>query len=281
VKTFVVVGLGLIGGSLAASIRERFPRATVIGVSRRGENLRVARRKRWIDEGTTRLPTPLRGAHLVLVATPVPMIPRFIRKLDDVAEPGTLVTDVGSTKAEIVRWVVRERLNRIQFVGSHPLAGSHLKGLGAARADLFDGASVFITPTSSANPRAVRTLSAFWKRLRTQVYLCSPELHDRIVAAISHLPHAVVSILMHSVSKTFLRYGAGGFLDTTRIAQSDPDLWAGIFLTNRANLIRSLSTFDRKLKALSDLLANGSEKGIRHFLALAQARRREAGKGRP
>lgn len=275
-RVFVIIGLGLIGGSLAAAIRRRFRSAVVRAVSRNPGKLALAKKKRFIHEGFTQLARALRGADLVLICSPVDIIPQLLSEINRCAQSGTIVTDVGSTKCEIVHWADQQHFQNIQFVGSHPFAGSHRAGFEYARTDLFDGAIVFVTPTKKSRQRAVRIVSSFWKRLRTSVRILSPKTHDRIVSQVSHLPHAVASLLISIVSPASFRYGAGGFLDTTRIAQGDARLWAPIFLANRANLIRDLSRFEKALRYLKHLLKRKSIESIRHLLALASRRRSKA-----
>ena len=265
------------GGSLGASIRRRFPSVRVIGVSQTSRKIALAKRKKFIHDGFTQLKPALRGAQFIVICSPVNTIPHFIAQIDRYAEPGAIVTDVGSTKAEIVRWAARRRFKRIQFVGSHPLAGAHLKGLNHAQADLFEGALVFVTPLRNSSQTAVRAVSSFWKKLRTHVQMTSPEKHDQIVSQISHLPHAIASVLMHSVSSKALPYGASGFLDTTRIAQGDPALWAPIFLTNQKNLLSDLRGFTKALHQLVHLLQGKSKRPLSNFLKRASSKRQKLG----
>ncbi len=272
-KTFVIVGLGLIGGSLAAAIRKHFRSVHVIGVSRSPKKITLAKKKRLIHEGFTHIRLAVQNADFVLICSPVDTIPKLVSEVNRYAKPGTIVTDVGSTKGEIVRWANSKRLRKIEFVGSHPLAGSHLTGLEHAKEDLFDKAFVFVTPTRKSNLRIVRTVSQFWKKLGTHVVTLSPEVHDQIVSQISHLPHAVASILMHTVSRNAIRYGASGFKDTTRVAQGDPGLWAPIFLTNRTNLLKDLYRFEKILRKLTTFLQKRSERPLRNFLRIASSKR--------
>lgn len=272
-RTFVIIGLGLIGGSLAAALRKQFPSAHIVGVSRNPKKLAFAKRKRLIHEGTTQLSVALRRADLVVICSPVDTIGKLISQVDRYAKPGTLVTDVGSTKREIVRWADQRRFRNIRFIGSHPLTGSHLTGLERARGDLFQGAFVFVTPTERTNPSTVRAISSFWRELHAVVQILSPEKHDQIVSQISHLPHAVASLLMHTTSPKSLRYGASGFLDTTRVAQGDPGLWAPIFLTNRNNLLQDLVQFEKALCNLKSALKRKSKKTVWKFLKIASLKR--------
>ncbi len=272
-KTFVIIGLGLLGGSLAASIRKRFKSANVIGVSRTPSHIAFAKKKKFIHSGTTDLRTALRNADFILICTPVDTIPILVEKIERYAKPGAIVTDVGSTKNMIVRRVERGRRKRTFFIGSHPLAGSHLTGVEHARADLFEGCHVFITPTRRSDKKALRAVETFWRKLKARVHVISPEKHDHLVSEISHLPHAVAAALVHSVPWGSLRFAASGFLDTTRVAQGDPNLWVPIFLTNRTRLISSLRRFKKALGDLEVSLKAGSERKLARFLRSASLKR--------
>jgi len=286
-SAFVIVGLGFIGGSLAARIRRHFPRVRLIGISRDRRKISAAKRRKWIDAGFThpgkafhQNPLDRKGRNparwFVLICTPVDVTPKLISEVDRYAPSGTVVTDVGSTKQSIARWASRKRFRRIQFVGSHPLAGSHLSGAEHARADLFKGAYVFVTPTQVSKPEAVRRISSFWRKLGTRVLLLTPEKHDEIVSQISHLPHAVASALMHAVSSKMLRYGASGFLDTTRVAQGDPRLWTPIFLSNRGHLLKDLGRFESALQYFISALRGRRSSRVARFLRAAGRKRRES-----
>jgi prephenate dehydrogenase len=184
---------------------------------------------------------------------------------------------VGSTKAVIVRRAEELATGRtLAFVGSHPMAGSEQSGYGAARADLFQGATVLVTPTDRTEPRALKTVAGFWEALGARVSALEPEAHDTAVAAISHLPHAVADALMDAVARfapEALEFAARGFKDTTRIAASDPDMWADIFVANRAALAASLDAFRRALGELERAVAAGSREEIRAVLARVKAAR--------
>lgn len=275
-KTFLIIGLGLMGGSLALTLRRRFPNARVIGVSRRLSTIQLAKRKRLIHQGFVALEPAVARADYVFVCTPVDTIPQFLASVDRLSRPGTIVTDVGSTKQSIVRWAERRSFKQIHFIGSHPLAGSHETGLKHASEHLYRNALVFLTPTSKTDRSAFKRIASIWRSVGAKPVICSPERHDQIASQISHLPHAVASVLVRSVSPQFLRYGSSGFLDTTRVAQGSPELWTPIFLANRANLARDLKRFQSMIERLIRLLRAGSQKEIAAFLKSASQRRRNA-----
>jgi len=272
-RTFLIIGLGLIGGSLALALRRKFPRARILGLSRESRKIALAKKRRLIHGGSTKLSRVVSGADFILICSPVDVIPKLILNVDRLAKPGTVVTDVGSTKKEIVQAADRARLKRVHFVGSHPLAGSHLTGLEHARADLFQDSFVFVTPTRKTDRKALRSVSFLWKRLGASVQMVSPEKHDQIVSQISHLPHAVASLLMQSIDSKALRFAGSGFRDTTRIAQGDPRLWEPIFLSNKANLIRDLTRFKKVFEKLLASLKRNSRPVLRGFLKAASSKR--------
>lgn len=273
--TFVIIGLGLIGGSLGAGLRKRFPGARILGISRSRRKIQLAKQRKLIHDGSTRLEEVLPRSDVAFICTPVDSIAPIVAEVDRAARPGTIVTDVGSTKQTILRWADRQRFRNIWFVGSHPLAGSHLSGLEHSRANLFDRAFVFLTPTKRTDQRAKHVIASIWKRLGTRVHELSPELHDRVVSCVSHLPHAVASCLVNAVSGRSLRFGASGFLDTTRVAQSDPTLWTPIFLSNRIHLARDLKRFRTVLDKLIYDLKRCDPAGIKRMLTIASCKRRQ------
>ncbi len=263
------------GGSLAAAIRRSFPGARILGVSRRLRTLSLAKRKRLIDEGSLDLSKMAPKADFVFVCSPVDTIPEFIKGLHRYGKKGAVVTDVGSTKAEIVKRADCMGSNRIHFVGSHPLAGSHETGIQFSDQNLYREAVVFVTPGRHTNRNAVQMVVHFWKKLKTKVMMVSPEVHDKIVSEISHLPHAVATLLVNSVSSKTFRYGASGFLDTTRIAQGDPCLWLPIFKSNKTNLLKNLGQFRNKLDELMVYLKSNRYQPIKRILTAASSRRRQ------
>lgn len=277
-KRIILVGLGLIGGSLAAACRKAFPRIRIIGVTRNAQTLATAKRKGWIHEGHTELKEAFslgrvnRAPTLVVLCTPVDTLKNFLKRLDRLAPPGTLVTDTGSVKGFLVRWAGRRRWRHIQFVGAHPMAGSHEQGIAHADPHLFEGALTFVTP--HRRDLAVRIVTNFWKKISQRVILVSPEEHDRITSEVSHLPHLVAALLVASVSPKNLPFAAAGFLDTTRVAEGDPALWVPILRENRFELRRSLLDFEARLRAAKKILRKGNPLSLRRILAQSQARRR-------
>ena len=277
IQTLAIVGVGLLGGSVAKAARAAALARTVVGVGRDAARLERALSDGALDRATTDLDAGVRGADFVLLAAPVLAIEALLERVWRAAPDGATLTDVGSTKAGIVRRAEALAAGRpLAFVGSHPMAGSEQSGYGAARADLFEGATVLVTPTDGTEPRALKAVTGFWEALGARVSALDPEAHDRAVAAISHLPHAVADALMDAVARfapEALEFAARGFKDTTRIAASDPDMWAEIFLANRTALGASLGAFRQALATLEGAIAGGSREEIRALLARVKAAR--------
>jgi prephenate dehydrogenase len=278
IRRLAIVGLGLLGGSVAKAARAHGVAAEIVGVGRDLERIDAARRDGVVDAVTTDLVAALRGADLAVLATPVRALGRLLEDVARAVGPETIVTDVGSTKAAIV--AVAERLARtypLRFVGSHPMAGSEQSGYAHARADLFRGATVIVTPTETSAPAAVKAVTAFWEALgATRVLALDPDTHDRAVAAISHLPHLAAFALVDAVERLepgAFDVAARGFRDTTRIAASDATMWEEIFLANRDALAAGLDAFRAALADLERLITAGDSAGLRTALARIKARR--------
>lgn len=243
--TVVVVGVGLIGGSIGLDLRAKKLAKRVIGVGRRAASLKAALAAGCVTETTTKLEQAAAVADLIVVCTPVGRIVADVRAAAAVAKPKTLITDVGSTKGSIVAQLTGEALaNGAVFVGSHPLAGSEKHGPTAAVRDLFRERVVIVTPTATTPKPALRQIETLWKELGAKVVRMDAAEHDRALAATSHVPHLVASALAGATPEQYLGLTGGGWLDTTRIAGSDGELWAQIFNDNREQVLTALGSFE-------------------------------------
>jgi 3-phosphoshikimate 1-carboxyvinyltransferase len=278
IQRLAVVGVGLLGGSVAKAARAQGLAREIVGIGRDGRRLEPALRDGVLDRATTDLTAGVAGADFVVLAAPVASIERLLGEVWRAALADALLTDVGSTKGGIVRAAQRLAAGRpLHFVGSHPMAGSELSGYGMARADLFRGATVIVTPSESSAPAAVKGVTSFWEGLGAgRVLTLDPDAHDRAVAAISHLPHLVACALVDGVARfdpAAFEVAARGFRDTTRIAASDPEVWEEIFLANRDALGTTIREFLRALAELSKLIDAGDAAGLRAALARIKAQR--------
>ena len=268
-----IIGLGLIGGSLGLALKRKRLARTVVGFSRKPATLRRAKASRAIDEGTTDLRDAVKDADLVVLATPVDVIVPLGRRALKFMKPGSILTDVGSTKDAIVHALERNLPRGITFVGAHPLAGSERRGIHAARRSLYDGSLCVVTKTRRTNPRALARVCSLWSRLAARVLVMDPGTHDRLLASVSHLPHVIAFCLMGAADDAGLAIAPRSFQDVTRIAKSDPGLWEAIFLTNRGPISAAMHRFEREWHSLRRHLAWSDRAALRRLLLRAKSRR--------
>jgi prephenate dehydrogenase len=255
--TVAILGPGLIGGSLALALAERglTKRLAIYARSPRAlDEIRVA----GVDaELSTNPSETVREADVVILCVPIEAMPGLVLEFRDALKPTALVTDVGSVKGSVDRAIAPLLENRALWIGSHPMAGSEQGGFAAARADLFDGATVIITPTQHTSRDAERLAQKLWTALGANLALLSPEKHDQNVAAISHIPHVMASALVnHAVKHGDLNLAAGGFRDTTRVASGSPELWAEILLANAVAVSRQINDLTHDLRDIQLALEN-------------------------
>ena len=253
VDCVAIIGVGLIGGSFGMVLKKRSLAGRVIGIGRNPERLQHAAELGAIDSWSTELELSMRDADLVYVSTPVGLELDFIRRVVPAAKPGCIITDAGSTKAEICRGADDLVSDSIYFVGGHPMAGSEAAGVEAAHPDLFVNAAYVLTPTERTNPEALATVSALAEAIGSRVVVMHPEVHDRCAAVISHLPHLIAAALVSLAQEHSLQDSqvfdliAGSFRDMTRVASSSPALWRDICLTNVEAIEAAAEHFRRLL----------------------------------
>ncbi len=246
--TVVIVGVGLIGGSIGQAIRTRNAADRVIGVDLDPARLDLAKHLGAIDVGMTDLGQAVADAGIVVVCAPVTATVPLVLAASRAGPESVLITDVGSTKARIVAAVESDPRARACFVGSHPIAGSERQGVEHARADLFAGKTCALTPTDRTPLDRLERIRQFWLSLGARPIVVDPIRHDEQMALTSHLPHAVASALASSVAPEFFPLAAGAYRDGTRVAGAEGHLWAGIFLDNRASLLAALTTFEGEIQ---------------------------------
>ena len=283
-----IVGVGLLGASLGLALRKANLARTITGIGRPGStSLEIAKQRGAIDHASTDLAAAVAGAapalppaDLVILCTPIRQFPDAFRTLAPALAPGTIVTDVGSTKADVMKWAAEllPAPPAAHFIGSHPMAGSEKSGPAAARDDLYRNAVCLLCPPSTPNPAstlAFERIKNLWATLGMRLIELAPDVHDRWVATISHLPHAVAFSLVNAAARDprMLEAVAGGFIDTTRVASSDFDMWTDIFLTNREAITGAIDVFSADLATLRSAIVAGDESAIREQLTRAKQTR--------
>jgi prephenate dehydrogenase len=264
-----IIGTGLIGGSMALAIKKKRLTHQIIGVSRHKNTLIWGKKSHVIDKGSQNL-SIIQDADLVVLATPVNTILKLADIILKFVRKDCIVTDVGSTKCEIV-----SKLSKIfpNYVGSHPLAGSEKRGLANASTDIFKNSLCILTPARNTNPKALKKIKNLWNKLGARVIFLSPDTHDRILSFVSHLPHVIAFSLIDIVPDKYLNFGATGLKDTTRIALSDSRLWVDIFLSNRENMLKSIEHFENNLSRIKSTINKRDERTLIKILKRAKGKR--------
>ena len=274
----VVLGPGLLGGSLGLALADQEHEVVVWG-RRRAPLDFLSNTAPSSVEVENDLVKAVRGANLIVLATPIGVMPDLLERLvaADALATGVVITDVGSVKGPIVEHAMGMlKGTGAHFVGSHPMAGSEASGIEAARKDLYKEALCLITPVSETEPAALAKVRDFWVTLGMRVHETPPAEHDEIVARISHLPHALASLVVGAALEkepSWAAFAAGGLRDTTRVASGDPAMWAEILLENRQAVLAALRDSQERLEDLIGRMESGQIEPLQRFLLEAKALR--------
>lgn len=274
VRRLSILGVGLLGGSIGLAVRERIKGCRVVGYGHRAQTLQDALHVGALDEAIEDAREAVRGADLVIVCTPVGLIPSLLEQVSEALAKDAVVTDVGSTKRSIVEAAETTLPDGVHFVGSHPMAGSEKRGVQFARADLFERAVCITTPTSRTSESALGMVESFWQLLGMRTTRLNPEEHDRLLADVSHLPHVVAAALVAMQQDAAFDLCGKGFVDVTRIAGGDAGLWRDILLDNRDNVRRSINALREQMQQLDAMLQSGNSDELEQWLSNSADRRR-------
>jgi len=272
-RKIAIIGVGMIGGSVAKAIKKQRLAREVTGYSQKQTSLDWALKNGVIDSGSQDIKKVVQDADLVVLATPVSIIHSTLLMLGPYLRRGAIVTDVGSTKASIVN-TAREHLPpSVFFVGSHPLAGSEKTGVENAVENLFPNTTCIMTPTEQTHKMAIDRVKKLWNKLGANVKIMPPEEHDRALTYVSHLPHVLAYALIQSIPPQYLEYGAQGLKDSTRIANSSAQMWSDICMANAQNIVNAIDETVRNLAQLRKAITSGEAKGLLNQFKEAQAKR--------
>ena len=267
VNTLCVIGVGLIGGSLARAARHHGLVDSIIGCGRDEAHLRKAVELGVIDRYTTDIAEAVKEADLVVVAVPVNSIEAVFTAMRNALANNTVITDVGSVKGSVIK--ASQSLGKYQsnFVPGHPIAGTENSGVEASFAGLFDDRVVLLTPTEQTSAQALNLVEQFWSAISAEVIQLDAVHHDEVLAATSHLPHVLAFALVDNLARTdssqeIFRYAAGGFRDFTRIASSNPQMWSDICLANDKALLNVLEAYMQDLGKLREAIAQKDSESI-------------------
>jgi len=278
-KKIAVFGVGLIGGSFALALKRQSAVAEVVGVGRRPETLEHAQRLGLIDRIARDVADAVSGADLILLAAPVAQTGALLDAIAPHLHPGTVVTDAGSTKSDVVsaaRAALGEKIE--QFVPGHPIAGREQNGPEAALSDLYVGKKVILTPLPENLPELVERVASAWTQCGALIHRLTSHEHDAVFAAVSHLPHLLAYALVDEIAarpnaQRLFDYAASGFRDFTRIAGSSPEMWRDIALANRPSLLAELDAYLTQVTQMRDLLDKSDGAALEALFGRAQQAR--------
>lgn len=264
-----IIGVGLIGGSIALGLKKKKLSYEVIGISRHKKTLLLAKKRGAIDRGSQQI-NIIKDADLVILATPINTMIKLVPLILKVIKPECVVSDVGSTKQEIV-----SKLDKVfpHYVGSHPLAGSEKRGIIHSCPDIFKGSLCILTPTKNTSYDALVKIKRLWSELGANVVFLPADTHDKILSFISHLPHIVAFSLIGIIPKKYLKFASTGLKDTTRIAASDSQLWTDIFLSNQRNMLKTIELLRENLSKIKSVINKGDREQLIKILREAREKR--------
>ncbi len=274
-----VVGVGLIGGSFAAALRRKGAVSKVLGVGRNRKSLQQAVELGLIDSEAT-LEEAAEQADIILLSVPVGITQSVLEGLLPRLRPGTLITDAGSTKVDVVQAARAALGDRVaQFVPGHPIAGAEKAGPAAATAELYEDRSVILTPLEENTPEARRSITKLWEACGARVITMEPETHDIVLASVSHVPHFLSSVYMWQVARSEnsdvrMELAGSGFRDFTRIAAGSPEIWRDIFMANRDAVLSELTEVRKALDEAEQALLASDDVRLHDFLERAALARR-------
>ncbi len=275
-RRLTIIGVGLIGGSLARVCRKKGLADELVGVGRGRKNLELAVELGVIDRWSHQVEEGVDGADGVVMATPMGTIIPLAERMAPHIEAGCLVTDVGSTKASVVEPLECLLQPSAAFVGGHPIAGTEKSGVEASFESLFEGFRCILTPTDRTDTEALARVQSLWEACGMSVVCMDPDTHDTLMAGVSHLPHMVAYALIHTVTglscndHDAVAYSAGGFRDFTRIAASDPTMWRDICLANRKPLLAMIDRFSGSLDELREAIEGADVEALQELFAAAR-----------
>jgi prephenate dehydrogenase len=278
VKKIAIIGLGLIGGSLALALKKASAKGTeIVGFSRSAETIAVARKCGAIDQAAKNLASAVSGADMVVIATPVMVTKEVLASISEHLSPRCVVTDTGSTKVQVMQWAGEYLSSKVSFIGGHPMAGKETSGINEADADLFQGCVYCLTPSSCATPQAVRKLKRLVESIGAKPFFIDAETHDNLVAGVSHLPMLLSAAFVTVTTKSRLwpemaKLAAGGYRDFSRLASGNPEMNRDICLTNQEKIVDWLDRYIEVLKGYRHLVAEDSDE-LTEMLAQAREAR--------
>jgi prephenate dehydrogenase len=264
-----IIGVGLMGGSLALALKKNFNNFEIIGHARSDKTFRRLRKAKVLDRIERSDKKIAKEADILILAAPVGIIIDLLKRLAPHLKKGAIVFDLGSTKKEIEKTAKSNLSKEVSFVGCHPFCGSEETGVEKAKEDLYQGSLCFITSTNNASC----LVEKIWKKIGSRVVRISPRVHDNITSLISHLPHLICFSLVAAIPDKYLKFSSSGFADLTRIASSSEDLWVDIFLSNKNRLLKHIDKYNEISNKFKNAIVKEDEKELKRLIKKANKKR--------
>jgi len=260
IKKIVILGVGLMGGSLSLALRKKFPGVSICGFARSQKSYDKLKKIRVLNRVERDLKNVVENADLVVLALPVEVIISYFKKIAPFLKKGAIVFDLGSSKGVIEKSIAKCLPKGVSFVGCHPLCGSEKSGAEFSKRDLYQGGVCLITSPSQS--KATKKIKKIWEELGSKVIFISPQRHDKFLSYLSHLPHIISFSLTKGFPKDHLKFTLQSFKDLTRISISPASVWAEIFLSNKKNVLVDLNRFIKTLKKFESLIKKSDKDKI-------------------
>jgi len=282
-KNVTIIGVGLIGGSLARAMKQKGLAGTIAGAGRNRSTLEQAIKIGVIDRMGQSSAQAVEGADLVVLASPVGTFKQIVREIGHHLKAGAILTDVGSVKGGLIRDIEENIAPGAHYVPAHPIAGREKSGVAESIETLFQGKRCILTPTAGTDGKALEAVRELWTAVGADVVVMDADLHDKVFAAVSHLPHVAAFAMMCAVeelntgTEDYLQFSGAGFRDFTRIAASSPEMWKDICLMNRGHLIKMIDRYIFSLNRFKREIIAGDEPRLEKHLRLASDVRKRLG----
>lgn len=264
VNKITIIGLGLIGSSLAHALRDTDFTETISGVDKDEDSVAFAKEINIIDEGSVEIHEGVKDADIVVIATHLPLIKDLAVKASETLPEGAVITDTGSVKGSVLKELKSALPGHVRFVCGHPIAGTEKSGVRAGNSKLFTGKRCILTPDENTDKEALELVTKMWEAAGANVYQMDADTHDMIFGMVSHLPHVVAYALINSVLSSenngeLIEFAGGGLKDYTRIAASSPEMWSSIFMANSGQTVQAIESFQSALQRIKQAIESGDQ----------------------
>tara|TARA_B100000586_G_C20098033_1_gene423452 strand:+ start:671 stop:1549 length:879 start_codon:yes stop_codon:yes gene_type:complete len=268
-KQTTLIGIGLIGSSIARALKKKKLSKSICIFSRKQKTINIAKKLKLGNFYTTNLKKSVKNSDLIIICTPISAYEIILKKISNFIMPGAILSDVGSVKYSVVKIFSKFQNKGFNIIPSHPIAGTEKSGPESGSTDLFKQRWCVLTPTGNYNKNSLNKVKKMWINLGSKILIMNPENHDKVLALTSHMPHLISYSIVSSAlninpkeKSRVIKFSAGGFRDFTRIASSDPTMWKDIFLNNKKNLLRTVKEFEKSLNLIKSYVKSNNEKKL-------------------